>query len=345
MKALLPMQGLWALLATILLAYQGLARASTQAQEDPPDWLELGGLVEIAAAYAEADGADPESTLNVSTVELGLVARLHVQRVFDATTRIRGVFFALIDAEPLVSVDFNHNPVDVAAITLLPTDNWAIIGGQFYLPFGVYESAMISDPLTLQLGEIRETAVMVSRESGEFTTSVYLFAGDISEGSRDKLDNYGLSVAYAVASNGIDFAGSAGYINDIQDSDTIQDLVGGPAQRAGGTYLTAVIGSGPVRLIAEYVGATGRIQTGEKPRAFNLEVDYQLQILSHDATFALGMQSTHDAAGLGLAQSAVLTALSVGIREDTSLAFEYARSESYNGDDTGTLTAQLAVEF
>ena len=332
MKALLPMQGLWALLATILLAYQGLARASTQAQEDPPDWLELGGLVEIAAAYAEADGADPESTLNVSTVELGLVARINPMITAEATLLYED------DGEQELSVD-------VAAITLLPTDNWAIIGGQFYLPFGVYESAMISDPLTLQLGEIRETAVMVSRESGEFTTSVYLFAGDISEGSRDKLDNYGLSVAYAVASNGIDFAGSAGYINDIQDSDTIQDLVGGPAQRAGGTYLTAVIGSGPVRLIAEYVGATGRIQTGEKPRAFNLEVDYQLQILSHDATFALGMQSTHDAAGLGLAQSAVLTALSVGIREDTSLAFEYARSESYNGDDTGTLTAQLAVEF
>ena len=332
MKALLPMQGLWALLATILLAYHGLARASTQAQDDPPDWLELGGLVEIAAAYAEADGADPESTLNVSTVELGLVAHINPMITAEATLLYED------DGEQELSVD-------VAAITLLPTDNWSIIGGQFYLPFGVYESAMISDPLTLQLGEIRETAVMVSRESGEFTTSVYLFAGDISEGSRDKLDNYGLSIAYVIASNGIDFAGSAGYINDIQDSDTIQDLVGGPAQRAGGTYLTAVIGSGPVRLIAEYVGATGRIQTGEKPRAFNLELDYQLQILSHDATFALGMQTTHDAAGLGLAQSAVLTALSVGIREDTSLAFEYARAEGYNGDDSGTLTAQLAVEF
>ena len=326
------MPGLCALIATALLACQGPAGAATQTQDDRPDWLELGGLVEIEAAYAEADGADSESTLNVSTVELGLLARINPMISAEATLLYED------DGEQELSLD-------VAAITLLPSDNWSVIGGQFYLPFGVYESAMISDPLTLQLGEIRETAIMVSREAGEFTTSAYLFAGDVSEGGGDELDNYGLSVAYTIAGDGLDFTGSAGYINDIQDSDTIQDAIAGPARRAGGTYLTAAIGSGPVRLIAEYVGATGRIQTGERPRAVNLELDYQLQILSRDATFALGMQTSHDAAGLGLAQSAVLTALSVGIREGTLLAFEYARAESYNGDDSGTLTAQLAFEF
>lgn len=332
MQRELPIQALWAVLATTFLFYQTMAEAAAEKPGRLPDWLEFGGLVEVEAGYTDPDGGSSESTLNVTTVELGLVARINSMLSAEATLLYED------DGEQELGVD-------VAALTLVPAEEWSVIAGQFYLPFGVYESAMISDPLTLQLGEIRETAVMVNRESDGFVASLYGFAGDVSEGTGDEVDNFGISAGYGVEDDGLQFAASAGYINDIQDSDTIQDAVAGPAHRAGGMYASAQIGNGPLRFIAEYVGATDRIQTGEKPSALNLEVDYDLHILSYGTTIALGLQTSHDATGLGLPRSTVLAAISVGILDNTSLAFEYARSEDYSGADTDTLTAQLAVEF
>ena len=52
-------------------------------------------------------------------------------------------------------------------MTAALADDVSITGGLLYLPFGVFETNMISDPLTLDLGEKRDPAVVVEGSADE----------------------------------------------------------------------------------------------------------------------------------------------------------------------------------
>jgi hypothetical protein len=56
-----------------------------------------------------------------------------------------------------------------------------------YVPFGNFESQIISDPLTLEIGEAGEDALQVGVEVEGFYDSIYTFNGDVTEGGDDKI--------------------------------------------------------------------------------------------------------------------------------------------------------------
>ncbi len=69
------------------------------------------------------------------------------------------------------------------------------------MPFGNFESNMISDPVTLTLAETREDVVQVGfGTEGGFYDSAYFFNGDTdkskdnvySSADNDHIDNYGI---------------------------------------------------------------------------------------------------------------------------------------------------------
>ena len=312
------------------------------------DRIEVGGVVEVEASYVSPEGGDDESDLTLATVELGIAAQV--------TDWVGAEVALLYEDDGETELD-----VDVARITLAPPDGpWFVTAGQFYQPFGVFDSNMVSDPLTLELGEIRESAVAAGFAHGGWSGTVYVFNGSNSKagGADDNLDNFGLTLGYAAAGDGYGFSGALGYLNDIGDSDTLQDAVdAGIGNKqvpdyVSGWFASATLEAGDFTLIGEYVAAREDFAPGvldggpaAAPAAWNLELGYAFALAGRGAVAAVGYQGTEEAEALDLPEQRVLAALSVEIFKQTSLSFEWARDQAYDGSESDSFTGQLAVAF
>ncbi len=292
----------------------------------------ISGLIEVEAGLEDPDGGDASSSLTLATAELGISAAL--------SERVSGELVLLYEDDGEKSFD-----VDVAALTLTADDRWSFNAGQYYVPFGVYATRMITDPLTLELGETRETALQANFASGDFGLSVYVFDGDAREADENRIDNVGLDLALAREGERLSYAAHLGYINDLGDSDGLIDYAGEIHERVAGLSASLLLSRGPFTFIGEYLSALDAFDSGEEPSAYTLEAGYGFALAGREAGVALGLQGSDDAAGVGLPEKVILAALSVAIADNTALAVEYANAEDYAGDRTGILTLQLAAEF
>ena len=137
------------------------------------DTLTFSGLIEVEASYSDPDEGDSTSDLVVATAELGVEATL---------TENLSAALVLLHEE-----DDTDLEVDVATLSYAHSDNgFSFTLGQDYLPFGAYSTALINDPLTLEMGETRETALVTHYEKGQFTGTFYLFNGDQDEDDRNR---------------------------------------------------------------------------------------------------------------------------------------------------------------
>ncbi len=295
--------------------------------------VEISGVIEIEAGFEDPDEGDSESSLTLATAELGIAAQI--------TEMLSGEIVLLYEDDGEEDLD-----VDVAAITLAPNDSLEVTAGQFYVPFGVFETNMVSDPLTLELGETRETAVQATFGLGPVGVSAYLFDGDATEDGNSKIDNFGLDLALAEEGDSFSYAANLGYINDIGDSDGLIDYAGEVHDRVAGMAFSLVVSTGPFTIIGEYVGAMDEFDTtGEEPSAYNLELGYGFELAGREAGVAIGVQGTDDAEGVDLPEDAVVAAFGMEIIDGASLALEYATAEAYDGSETDVITLQLAAEF
>lgn len=315
------------------------------------DWfrnVEIGGLIEVEVGYSDPYEGDSTSDVTVATVELGIAAQV--------TDWVAGEITLLYEQ------DETDLEVDVATITIAPPEGpWFVNAGQFYVPFGVFETNLVSDPLTLEIGETRETSVQFGFEGAGASGSVYVFNGDNQKDGDDRIDNWGAVIGYAMESDDFNFAGSICYINDIGDSDALHDALGSNdvADYVGGWTLSAFIETGPFVIIGEYVSATDAFDpsliefngAGAEPSAWNIEAGYNFLIAGRAAVAAVGYQGTAEALALELPEERVLAAISVEIMERTALSFEWAHDTDYGvgdggtGESADTLTLQLAYEF
>ena len=295
--------------------------------------VEIGGVIEVEAGFEDPDDGDSESSLTLATAELGIAAQI--------TEMLSGEIVLLYEDDGEEELD-----VDVAAITLAPNDSLEITAGQFYVPFGVFESQMVSDPLTLELGETRETAVQAGFGLGPVGVSAYLFDGDATEDGDAKIDNFGLDLALAREDGSFSYAANLGYINDIGDTDGLIDYATDVHDKVAGMSFSLLVNTGPFTVIGEYVGAMDEFDaTGEEPSAHNLEFGYAFELAGREAGVAIGVQGTDDAEAVGLPEDVVVAAFAIEIIDGASLAFEYANAEAYDGSETDLITVQLAAEF
>lgn len=310
--------------------------------------VEVGALIEVEAGYHNDFDGESSSDIVLATAELGVSAWVNEWVAGEITL--------------LYEEDDTPLEVDVAIITVAPPDGpWFVNAGQYYLPFGVFDTNMISDPLTLEIGETRESAIQAGFGKAGGFGSVYVFNGTNREDSDDRIDNWGANLGYGVELERFNLVASLGYINDIGDSDALQDALGtnDVPDYTGGWSLSARVESGAFTVIGEYVTAAGEFDPGvlafngrgAEPSAWNLEVGYGFWIGSRDAVFAVGYQGTDDGLALELPERRLVTALSVDIMEHTALSFEWAHDKDYDvgeggtGESGDTLTTQLAVEF
>jgi len=332
--------------------------------------IEIAGLIEVEAFYAEPFGGGDESDIVLATFELGIASQ-----VTD---------WVEVAASLLYEEDDTDLEVDLAYITIANPDVAPVFltAGQIYVPFGAYETNLISDPLTLEIGETRETTVQLGFVYQGFGGSVYAFNGDNKIDGDSRLGSWGANLLYGQERENLTWTVGAGYISDLGDSDTLQDSVADnrsarldeliesgdplagtfntdPTERTGGwTANFAVIANG-FNLIGEYLTASddfdpaslGFNGQGAKPSAWNIELGYAFEIFGKESVVAAAYQGTDEAVALELPQERWMLGLSVGIFDNTALSLEYAYDTDYDKDDGGTgdnantVVAQLAVTF
>jgi hypothetical protein len=314
------------------------------------DRITLSGLLEVEASAAHVDfrdhGSDAASDLVLATAQLGFGIRFIEQ--------VSGDLILLYEE------DATDLEVDEAAINL-SQGPWSARIGRQYLPFGVFHSHFISDPLTLELGETRETALLVGYTRGSATLSTFVFNGDTEKSNNeDHLRDWGINLTLAPL-EGVEVGGS--YLSDLADTDAGLLAVPEYRRRVAGWSVFAVAEQGPFGVTAEVLGAVQSFAAedldedqngrGDKPLAWNLEASWTPL---ENVELALRYEGSRDFAGQPKQQYGVDVSWSPW--ENTTLSLEYLRG-SFDRDFAGDLTsaegsaadrrdlftAQLAFEF
>lgn len=309
------------------------------------DRLTFSGLLEIEAAAQSlrfADGSsDAASDLAVATVQFGLGAKIN--------ETMSGNISVLFE-EDSSALDVDEATVDLAQ------GAWSARVGRQYLPFGVYHSHFISDPMTLALGETRETALLAGYSREHLALSAFVFNGDVEKnGAEDHLGDWGASLVLT-PSEGIKVGGS--FLSDLADSDA--ELLSAYESRVGGWSAFAILEQGPFSFSAEALGALKDFAAadldadgdanGDRPLAWNLEVSWAPL---EQVELAARYEGSSEFAGQPERQYGVGASWSPA--ENVTLGLEYLHGtfdQGFGVDADGNLldkrdlvSAQLAIAF
>lgn len=334
---------------------QTLSQKPGMTEEEKSAWFQkvkLSGAVELEASHTDPFVGNATSDFVVATAEIGVEAQVHDWVEAQIT---------LLHEE-----DDTNLEVDVARFKIAPPEApWFLQGGQFYVPFGTYDSNMISSPLTLEIAETRETAAQVGFETNGFSGSAYTFNGTNKDGGDDRIDNFGLAVGYAKEAGDVTFSVNAGYINDIGDSDNLETTISANlgsnnvVDHVPAWAVSGVVQFGPISLMGEYLTAIDEFAANEvafagngaKPSAWNIEAGYTFSVMDKETVFALAYQGTDEALAIGQPEQRYMVGLSMALTEYVGVGVEWAHDEDYSvaeggtGNAADTVTAQLAIGF
>ncbi len=308
--------------------------------------VEIVGAIEIEGAVTKPPEGDTEADLAVGTVELGIGVE-----VSD-----------LVKGEVVLLWEQGEGPVDVdtATVTIGPPEGaWSLTGGQLYIPFGVFETNLIADPLTLDIGETRQTAFQLDGSAGGLSGSVFVFKGDNMEDGDNLIQGFGFAAGYSVETDGFGLGVNLSYTNDLGDSDGLEVAGAEGYDRVAGISASAMLTIGSVSVLGEFLGAMDTFGAdyvafgdyGAKPSAWMLEVAYGFELAGKEAMLAASYQTTDEALALELPKKRMLIGLSTEVMDGLSLGFEWARDTDYGADEGGSgehtdnFTVQLAAEF
>jgi hypothetical protein len=323
-------------------------KSATEAEEPTPwslgslaDKIELHGLIEVESFYNKPEGGDESSDLTLATVELGLD--------IQATDYLGGHILLLWEEGETEPVD-----LDEAVIRLTyPRPLWGMTagftGGKMYLPFGKFNSYMITDPLTLDLGETNQSAGLLTLEGDKWTLQAGAFSGETDTfGDNDTIDGW---VATLEVQPSQQFGFGTSLISDLAESDiqlVENDDLYHESVMGASAWISYQIGQ--FGMEAEYVTALDKFDaalvglsdlTGKRPSAWNLELawmpDDRWQIAGR---YEQADDFQDDATRYG-------TTISYGLFEHAVLAVEYLHGDAKgpDADPDHTVTVQMAFEF
>lgn len=300
------------------------------------DNIELSGLVEVEAGYSGTDADDTDaSDIVLATLELGIDAEI--------TDWISAHVLFLYEEDETDGIE-----VDEAFASFTPGDSGLYLdAGRFAQNFGSFPSSMITDPVTLDLGETTQTSsVAIGWGNDNVDASLGVYRGDVRETDQDhintwvgalnlngEVDNMSIEAGVSYTNN---IAGSDGLSGDFEGlSWETDDLVGGYSG-----YI--VVGFDSVRLSGEYLAATETFTDGDragmKPAAYNVEFAWDAPSpLAFAARVAGGEEFDVD--------SQYGATVSYDLYEGVALAAEYLRNNNSDDSSEDIFTVQLAAEF
>lgn len=342
------------LFSTRLAAATGIALAlifspTLSQAADLTDKLSLGGLIEVEAGYESVSSDNAATDKSTS----GIVAATgELQLHAEISDEVTGHIGLLWEEEDPIGMD-------EAYATVMVSDTVSITGGKMYIPFGAFNTHLVSDPLTLDLGETNESALMATLTAGTAEISVGLFNGYFNKETvamdyDDMVGEFFFAITVEPAEG---MAFGASYMSSIADTDSdITGLVQPAADEdlvdvVGGYGIFASIATGDFSAEVEYIAAAGDFDVGDlanlsgqaaKPSAYNVEVAYAT---SETMTVAARFEGTKD--WVDMPKTRYGAALSTSLNESTSLAFEVLLADIDDNDNTKSTvaTAQLGMEF
>ena len=312
------------------------AKASEQEAGSWSENITVSGVLEFEGSYEDSDSASSSSDLVVATAELGIDAAV--------TDQISALVTLLYEE------DDTDLEVDIASASYSPVDSgFSFLLGQDYLPFGAYETALVNDPLSLDIGEARETTFIVNYENDAVNGAFYIFNGDQDEDGKDTLVNYGarLAVSNDTFSMGLD------YLSNLADSDGLQEKDFGYAAGADVVDGVSVYGSinvGAMTIMAEHLSALddfGVNGNDSEPSASQFEI----AVGAGNFTYAISYQQTDESVFIELPEERLSVGFSTEIFGGISLGAQLQQDEDYSvadggsGDTTNAAVIQLAAEF
>ncbi len=293
-----------------LLVLASLTLSVMADEEKSANTPKMSGVIEVEAGFS-----DGSSDINLATVEVGL------DHSFN--DKAEGHLLFLYEGG-----EDDNIAVDEATITLHPSKSMSITAGRMYVPFGQFDSNMLSSPLTSELGETQEEAIQLGFSSGNFSSAIYLFKDDAD--ASDKIDDYGVNLGYESDA----FAAGISMISDVNDQSSENNSAKGLALHAKGTM-------GRTTVIAEHL-TVNKTADGDKPQASNLELGFDM---GSDRTLAVAVQKTKNAEALDLPKNSVGIAYSMPVYEKVGLAAEVVRNKGYDDKSDTVTTLQLSYEF
>ena len=300
----------------------------------------FAGLVEVEVFWEDVDGVATSDIL-LSTAQLGFKG------------------FVSDELTALLVVEFEEDEDEQFQIDEGTLDYerglWMSRLGIQDVTFGYYPSHFITGPLTEDLGETKETAILAGFVPEGIAISAWVANGDADKaGKEDQIDDYGLSIIVTPVEE-IEFGAS--FISDLADTDA--ELVGDSySKKVAGASAFLLLNLGGLELIGEYLTAAGKFDpadldeegdgtgngVGDTPSAWNAEIALEFQEDLELAARVGGSDEFFDEPEIqyGLC-------LSYGIWEGVSLSLEYLHDEfdsAWSEDrERDTVTAQLGAEF
>jgi hypothetical protein len=343
-----------------------LGSSNALAEFEPIKGVTLGGTIAVDAIYAKDFSAqgyanDQMSDFFINYVELRLNAKLNEW--------VNGQL-SLLYEENYDGSELTAFGVDTALITVGNTkvNPFYVQVGQGDVGISSFETHMISDPLTLTIGEMYEDYLLLGFESHGAYGGFFIFNGDteLHNGSDTIENHFGGKIGFSQETERMNYDVGIGYVSSIADSGTLTGALEAKNGNmiVGSDFIDGITAHAKFDIagfdvIGEYVAALDSFDTnilafgnsGAQPSVWNFEVGYTHEISGKEATFALGYQQTSEAVALGFPESRLSFGVSVGIVKNTTLSFEWAHDEDYDISDGGTgkkgdkALLQLAVDF
>lgn len=261
-------------------------------------------------------------------------------------------------------VDSDHVVVDEALISLSGNETCPayLDAGKLYVPFGNYASHFISDPVTLTLGETRDTAAVLGWDNEVFGFSVTAYRGAAKEaGKSDHIDSYATSVTFTLPENrlpGFGLTGGVSWTSNLAASTTLQGMTVTPGEVSG--YVGGISAWAGVTvadrffLDLEYLGAASDFAVGDldfittvdqRPVAWNIEAAMAVSEKLEIALRYEGSNEFRDLADDLFPERQYGAVVSYALFDSASLAVEYLNGEMEGGMRRAMGTLQLAVAF
>lgn len=307
--------------------------------------LRFWGALEVEAGYLDQKDQAAASDVNVASALLGLDV--------TCSDRLTGRIALLHEdgEEPEVALDEAHLTVSRPKIM---GGEAKITAGRNHLPFGAFASIMVSDPLTLELGETNRNLVLTGWENGKVAVQAGFFNGERDTTGHDVIDN-GVAALSFTPTEQISFGVS--YLCDLAESKA--DLLAGtdPAiyeKNVGAASAHLTLKLAPVTVTVEYLGALKEFSkevitdpgktsnlTGLKPRTWFTEATFApSEDWAVSGRYEKAKDYQNDVARYG-------ATVSYGLDVNTTLSLEYLYSDfARETEDTAQqVTVQLALEF
>ncbi len=342
---------------TAALVWAALPATTTFSAEDTSaliqalnDKINLGGVIEVEAFTGSDYAGTDSSDITLATIELGIEAQINKW--------VSGNLVLLWEEDDTEPVDLDVASITIGNLKVCPS---FLTAGRIYMPFGAFETNMISDTLPLEIGEASDTGIILGYEMSGLYGSAYAFNGDVNEtGEDDGVKSFGVRAGYGFENDNMSIDAGIDWINNISNSDGLSDALPEEIEaRVAGIAVHLVASFGPFSFMAEHVAAQDEYNVAElvfrnqgaQPTATAVEAAFGFEAINREAVVAVSYQTTSEAMALELPETRLLISAGMGIYENTSLAIEYLRDEDYGTNDGGTgetadqVTAQLAVEF